>query len=125
MPRQVMADLLAMQPPPFAICAFNDDVASAALAALVDLNIAVPETVSVIGANNNQKAELTNPQHFECRRGRQRRRYLDVRLRWEYTGGQGALTASQCGISRLTGTRHNTQSTAGSGRDGAARASNC
>lgn len=47
--RQAMADLLAVQSPPFAICAFND------------LHIAVPEAVSVIGHDNNLIAELSNP----------------------------------------------------------------
>ena len=59
--RQAIADLLAVQSPPFAICAFNDDVAFAALAALSDLNIAVPESVSVIGHDNSMIAELCNP----------------------------------------------------------------
>ena len=59
--RQAMVDLLAVQPPPFAICAFNDDTAFAALAALADLNIAVPEDVSVIGHDNTTIAELCNP----------------------------------------------------------------
>lgn len=59
--RQTIADLLAVQSPPFAICAFNDDVAFAALAALSDLNIAVPESVSVIGHDDSMIAELCNP----------------------------------------------------------------
>ncbi len=59
--RQVMADLLAVQPAPFALCAFNDDVAIIALAALFDLNIAVPEAVSVIGHDNTPLSEFTVP----------------------------------------------------------------
>ena len=59
--RTAMADLLAVQSPPFAICAFNDDTAFAALAALYDLQIAVPKAVSVIGHDNTRIAELSNP----------------------------------------------------------------
>jgi len=59
--RQAMADLLAIQPPPFGICAFNDETAFATLAALSDLNIAVPEAVSVIGHDNTLISELSNP----------------------------------------------------------------
>jgi DNA-binding LacI/PurR family transcriptional regulator len=59
--RQAIADLVAVQPPPFAICAFNDEVAFAALAALSDLTIAVPEAVSVIGQDNTMIAELSIP----------------------------------------------------------------
>jgi DNA-binding LacI/PurR family transcriptional regulator len=59
--RQAIADLVAVQPPPFALCAYNDDVAFAALAALSDLNLAVPEAVSVIGQDNSMIAELTIP----------------------------------------------------------------
>ncbi len=59
--RTAMAELLAVQAPPFAICAFNDEVAFAALAALYDLHIAVPEAVSVIGHDNSRIAELCNP----------------------------------------------------------------
>ncbi len=59
--RQAIADLLAVQPPPFAMCAYNDEVAFAALAALSDLNIAVPEAVSVIGHDNTMIAELSIP----------------------------------------------------------------
>jgi DNA-binding LacI/PurR family transcriptional regulator len=59
--RQALEDLLAVQSPPFAICAYNDDVAFATLAALSDLNIAVPEAVSVIGVDNTMIAELSIP----------------------------------------------------------------
>jgi DNA-binding LacI/PurR family transcriptional regulator len=59
--RQAMADLLAVQPPPFALCAFNDDTAFAALAALADLHVSVPDEVSVIGHDNTIIAELSNP----------------------------------------------------------------
>lgn len=59
--RQQLADLLAVQAPPFAVCAFNDDVAFATLAALSDLKIAVPEAVSVIGHDNTMIAELCIP----------------------------------------------------------------
>ncbi len=59
--RRAMADLLAVQPPPFALCAFNDDVAMVALAALSDLSIAVPEAVSIIGHDNTQLSEFTIP----------------------------------------------------------------
>ncbi len=59
--RTAMVDLLAVQAPPFAICAFNDEVAFAALAALYDLHTAVPEAVSVIGHDNSRIAELCNP----------------------------------------------------------------
>jgi DNA-binding LacI/PurR family transcriptional regulator len=58
---QAIAELLAVQPPPFAICAFNDEVALAALAALSDLRIAVPEAVSVIGQDNTIIGELSIP----------------------------------------------------------------
>lgn len=53
-----VADLLTMLPPPFAICAFNDEVA---LATLSDLTIAVPEAVSVIGHDNIPLAEMSIP----------------------------------------------------------------
>ncbi len=59
--RQAMADLLAVQPTPFAICAFNDDTAFAALAALADLHISIPDEVSVIGHDNTLISELSNP----------------------------------------------------------------
>jgi DNA-binding LacI/PurR family transcriptional regulator len=59
--RQQLSDLLAVQAPPFALCADNDDVAFAALAALSDLNLAVPEAISVIGHDNTMIAELSNP----------------------------------------------------------------
>ena len=39
----------------------TDDVAFATLAALYDLQIAVPEAVSVIGHDNSLIAELSNP----------------------------------------------------------------
>ena len=53
-----VADLLTMLPPPFAICAFNDEVA---LAALCDLTIAVPEAVTVIAHDNIPLAEMSIP----------------------------------------------------------------
>jgi DNA-binding LacI/PurR family transcriptional regulator len=59
--RQAMVDLLAVQPVPFALCAFNDDVATVALAALSDLNIAVPQDVRVIGHDNTPLSEFTIP----------------------------------------------------------------
>lgn len=59
--RQAMADLLSVQSTPFALCTFNDDVAIVALAALSDLNIAVPEAVSVIGHDNSPLSEFTSP----------------------------------------------------------------
>ena len=59
--RQQLSDLLAVQAVPFALCAYNDDVAVTSLAALSDLNIAVPEAVSVIGHDNTMMAELSHP----------------------------------------------------------------
>jgi DNA-binding LacI/PurR family transcriptional regulator len=59
--RQAMRDLLAIQPPPFAICAYNDDVAFSALAVLSDLRIDVPGFVRVIGHDNTRIAELCIP----------------------------------------------------------------
>ena len=59
--RLAMADLIAVQPPPFAICAFNDETAFTTLAALADLHISVPDEVSVIGHDNILIAELSNP----------------------------------------------------------------
>jgi DNA-binding LacI/PurR family transcriptional regulator len=59
--RQTLSDLLAVQAPPLAVCAYNDEVAVAALAALSDLNIAVPEAVGVIGHDNTMMAELSIP----------------------------------------------------------------
>jgi DNA-binding LacI/PurR family transcriptional regulator len=59
--RQAIADLLKAQPAPFALCAYNDDVAFAALAALSDLHIAVPDSVRVIGHDNTRIAELCIP----------------------------------------------------------------
>lgn len=59
--RVAVSDLLEVQSMPFALCAFNDDVAFAALAALYDLHIAVPEAVSVIGHDDTRIAELSNP----------------------------------------------------------------
>jgi DNA-binding LacI/PurR family transcriptional regulator len=59
--REQLANLLEVQAPPFALCAYNDNVAIAALAALADLNLAVPEAVSVIGQDDTMMAELSNP----------------------------------------------------------------
>jgi DNA-binding LacI/PurR family transcriptional regulator len=59
--REQLRDLLEVQAPPFALCAYNDGVAVAALAALSDLKLAVPEAVSVIGQDNTMMAELSNP----------------------------------------------------------------
>ncbi|HJT56940.1 MAG TPA: LacI family DNA-binding transcriptional regulator [Ktedonobacteraceae bacterium] len=59
--RQAVADLIAVQPLPFAICAYNDEVALAGLAALYDLGIAVPEQVSVIGHDDIPMAQLSVP----------------------------------------------------------------
>ncbi len=59
--RQILVDLLAMQPPPLGVCAFNDDVAFPLLAALADLNISVPEAVSVIGHDNSKIGEFCYP----------------------------------------------------------------
>jgi DNA-binding LacI/PurR family transcriptional regulator len=59
--RQAITDLLAVQPTPFALCAYNDDVAFAALAALSDLHIDVPDSVRVIGHDNTRIAELCIP----------------------------------------------------------------
>lgn len=59
--RQVWQDLLAVQSPPFAVCAYNDDVAIAALAALTDLQVSIPEQVAIIGHDNIRMAELSNP----------------------------------------------------------------
>ena len=50
-----------MQPPPFGICAFNDDVAFPVLAGLADLNIKVPKDVSVIGHDNSRIGEFCYP----------------------------------------------------------------
>jgi DNA-binding LacI/PurR family transcriptional regulator len=58
--RQAVAEFLAAQPP-FAICAFNDEVAFTAPAVLADLEIAVPDAVSVISHDNTMIAELSNP----------------------------------------------------------------
>jgi DNA-binding LacI/PurR family transcriptional regulator len=59
--RQILDDLLVVQPPPFGVCAFNDDVAFPVLAALADLNISVPEAVSVIGHDNSKIGEFCYP----------------------------------------------------------------
>jgi DNA-binding LacI/PurR family transcriptional regulator len=59
--REQLANLLEVQAPPFALCAYNDHVAIAILAALADLNLAVPEAVSVIGQDDTMMAELSNP----------------------------------------------------------------
>ena len=59
--RQILADLLAELPPPLGICAFNDDVAFPVLAALVDLKVAVPGDVSVIGHDNSKIGEFCYP----------------------------------------------------------------
>jgi DNA-binding LacI/PurR family transcriptional regulator len=59
--RQILANLLTELPPPFGICAFNDDVAFPVLAALADLNIKVPEEVSVIGHDNSKIGEFCCP----------------------------------------------------------------
>lgn len=58
---QTVADFLKEQKPPFSICAYNDDVALAALAALSDLGIQVPGQVRVIGHDNTGIAELSIP----------------------------------------------------------------
>jgi DNA-binding LacI/PurR family transcriptional regulator len=59
--RQVMKDLLTELPPPFGVCAFNDDVALPVLAALADLKVAVPGDVSVIGHDNSKIGEFCYP----------------------------------------------------------------
>lgn len=59
--RRAFTELLAVQPPPFSVCAYNDDVAFAVLAALSDLNLAVPEDVAVIGHDDTMIAKLSNP----------------------------------------------------------------
>lgn len=59
--RQALSKLLTELPRPFAICAYNDDVALATLAALADLHISVPDEVSVIGHDNTMIAELSVP----------------------------------------------------------------
>lgn len=59
--RQIWQDVLAVQPPPFAVCAYNDEVAMVVLAALADLQIRVPEQVAVIGQDNTRIAEMSNP----------------------------------------------------------------
>ena len=59
--RRVLTELLTVQAPPFAVCAYNDDVAFAVLAALADLKLAVPEEVAVIGHDNTMIADLSIP----------------------------------------------------------------
>lgn len=50
-----------MQPLPFAICTFSDEVVLAILAALSDLKIAVLDAMHVIGHDNTMIAELSIP----------------------------------------------------------------
>jgi DNA-binding LacI/PurR family transcriptional regulator len=59
--RQILANLLTELPLPLGICAFNDDVAFPVLAALADLNVKVPEEVSVIGHDNSKIGEFCYP----------------------------------------------------------------
>jgi DNA-binding LacI/PurR family transcriptional regulator len=59
--RQILANLLSKLPPPIGICAFNDDVAFPIIAALADLNIKVPEEVSVIGHDDSKIGEFCCP----------------------------------------------------------------
>ncbi len=58
---QAVAGWLAAAEPVTAICAYNDDVAIAVLAALQRLDIRVPEDLAVIGCDNDPAGELAYP----------------------------------------------------------------
>jgi LacI family transcriptional regulator len=53
--------LLQLPEPPTAIVAGNDNIAIAALAALRDLNVAVPDQISVVGFDDTPPAALVTP----------------------------------------------------------------
>jgi DNA-binding LacI/PurR family transcriptional regulator len=59
--RDAVRRILAVQPPPLSICAYNDDVALAVLAAVSDLHLRVPDDVAIIGYDNTQMSSLSNP----------------------------------------------------------------
>lgn len=59
--RAALRDTLATGVPPWGICCYNDEVAFAALATLVDENIAIPFTAAVIGCDNIPLAQWSLP----------------------------------------------------------------
>ncbi len=59
--RQVLTTILSENPAPTAICAADDEIALALLAALADLSITVPDQVAVIGNGNLSLASRTVP----------------------------------------------------------------
>ena len=59
--QKAIAKMLTRRAPPLGICAYNDEVAFAVLAALSDANISIPESVAVIGCDNIPLSELSIP----------------------------------------------------------------
>ncbi|HEY8590317.1 MAG TPA: LacI family DNA-binding transcriptional regulator [Naasia sp.] len=59
--RAALHTLLTDDPRPTAVCAYNDRVAMATLAAAYDLGMAVPQDLAVIGVDDDPLAELTSP----------------------------------------------------------------
>jgi DNA-binding LacI/PurR family transcriptional regulator len=59
--REVIADLLAQQSPPFGVCCYNDEVAFAVIAALSDAGIRIPASVAVIGCDDIPLAQFSIP----------------------------------------------------------------
>ncbi|GAC1468345.1 MAG: hypothetical protein PVSMB2_36600 [Ktedonobacteraceae bacterium] len=59
--REVITKLLSSQFPPLGICCYNDEVAFAVMAALSDVGIRMPETVSVIGCDDIPLSQFSNP----------------------------------------------------------------
>ncbi|WP_233189188.1 substrate-binding domain-containing protein [Subtercola sp. Z020] len=59
--RSALAALLSRDHPPTAVCAYNDHVAMAVLAAASDLGLSVPSDVAVIGVDDDPVAQLMTP----------------------------------------------------------------
>jgi DNA-binding LacI/PurR family transcriptional regulator len=57
----VLRRALAQSDPPWGICCYNDEVALAALAALTDERIAIPQTAAVVGCDNIPLANWSVP----------------------------------------------------------------
>jgi DNA-binding LacI/PurR family transcriptional regulator len=59
--QKAIAKMLSRRAPPLGICAYNDEVAFAVLAALSDANLSIPEAVAVIGCDDIPLSELSIP----------------------------------------------------------------
>ena len=59
--RATLASVLALHPAVTAVCAYNDRVGMALLAAAADLGVAVPGRLAVIGVDDDPVSQLTTP----------------------------------------------------------------